>query len=116
MIYGTCIISLSMLLGNLIGNTIGKVCHIDVNVGGVGFSIIIFLVITEYLKKKGKMTEKLNTSFNFWKGRYIPVVVAMAASQDVFNAVSRGLIAIIAGVLPVLLVVGCIKFLFRKEA
>ena len=116
MIFGTCIISFSMLFGYLIGNTIGALLHIDVNVGGGGFSIIIFLIIIEHLKKRNLLTEKLQTSFNFWRGMYIPVVVAMAASQDVFNAISKGLIAVLAGSVPVLLVVGCIKFLFRNEA
>jgi malonate transporter MadL subunit len=44
------------------------------------------------------MTE---SGVNFWNAMYIPIVVAMAASQDVIAAVTSGWLAIVAGVLAV---------------
>jgi malonate transporter MadL subunit len=43
-------------------------------------------------------TEK---GINFWSAMYIPIVVAMAAKQNVIAAVSSGWMAIIAGVAAV---------------
>jgi malonate transporter MadL subunit len=54
--------------------------------------------LTHHRLKLGSLTE---TGINFWNAMYIPIVVAMAASQNVIAAVSCGWLAIIAGVLAV---------------
>ena len=37
----------------------------------------------------------------FWQGMFLPVVVAMSASQDIVHALDGGMVALLAGVLPV---------------
>ena len=48
----------------------------------------------------GPVTEK---GLNFWSAMYIPIVVAMAARQNVAAAVDGGLLALLAGVAAVLI-------------
>jgi malonate transporter MadL subunit len=60
--------------------------------------------------KLGSLTE---TGINFWNAMYIPIVVAMAASQNVIAAVSSGWMAVIAGVLAVVASFAMIPLLAR---
>lgn len=114
MIYGTAIISGCMLGGHLIGELLGILLGVGVNVGGVGFSMLGFLCLTSWLSKQGKLSRNIETGIRFWKGMYIPVVVAMSASQDVVSALSQGAVAIIAGVASVLSVVFIIYLLSKR--
>ena len=34
---------------------------------------------------------------NFWKAMFIPVVIAMTATQNVFSMLSSGIVAVVAG-------------------
>lgn len=114
MIYGTAIISGCMLVGYLIGELLGAVLGVGINVGGVGFSMICLLCFTNWLQKRGKMGEPVKSGIRFWKGMYIPVVVAMSASQDVVSALSQGAVAIVAGVASVLGVILIIALLSKR--
>ncbi|MFM2249227.1 MAG: hypothetical protein RLZZ358_154, partial [Bacteroidota bacterium] len=49
-----------------------------------------------------------------WNKLYIPIVIAMAASLNVKSAVSAGLLAFLAGTLPVLLAFGVVKILLKQ--
>ena len=86
-----------MLIGFIIGESLGLLLGIGTNVGGVGFAMVCLLLTTDWLKKTGRLTEKMQKGISFWKGMYIPVVVAMSASQNVVSAISQGAVAIVAG-------------------
>ena len=51
------------------------------------------------------LPEKYSKGINFWKEMYIPVTIAMAASQNVIGALSGGLVAVVlgVGVVPIML-------------
>ena len=100
-IYGTAIVAACFFAGSFVGEVLGQLLHIDSNVGGVGFAMFFLLLATNYLLPKSKMNPETERGITFWQGMYIPVAIAMAASQNVISAVSGGLIAIIAGVLAV---------------
>lgn len=104
MIYGTAIISGCMLVGHLIGEALGALLGVGLNVGGVGFAMLCLLLLTNRMKERGRLSAPIRDGISFWKGMYIPVVVAMAASQDVVSALSQGAVAIVAG----LAAVGCV--------
>lgn len=108
-IYGVAILSLCMFLGVLIGDILGKVVGVNSNVGGVGIAMLFLIFLSDYLMGKDMMSEKAQAGIQFWSMMYIPVVVAMAARQDVVSAVKGGPMAILAGVLAV-----AVSFVFVK--
>jgi malonate transporter MadL subunit len=101
-IYGVGLLSFAYLVGQILGDMLGKVIGVKANVGGVGISIFLLLLLIEYLTKKGKLELKTQEGLKFWGAMYIPIVVAMAAQQNVIAAVKGGPIALLAGVITVI--------------
>ena len=112
-IYGVGILAFSFLMGQFIGESLGHWLGINANVGGVGFAMLILLTIKEWFLKKGWLDSAFEQGVDFWSKMYIPVVIAMSASQNVKLAVSSGFLAIIVGVLPVFLGFVLFPFLFK---
>lgn len=101
-IYGVAILAFSYIVGQLFGDFLGKWLGIEANVGGVGFSMILLMILTEKLRKKDFLPLPTQQGIQFWNQMYIPIIVAMAAIQNVKLALSSGLITIIVGVVPVI--------------
>jgi malonate transporter MadL subunit len=100
-VYGVALLSGCLILGMLIGESIGVFLNVDANVGGVGIAMI-FLVLTSNSEKFKALTEgAAGSGIKFWSAMYIPIVVAMAARQDVAGATEGGLLAVVAGVAAV---------------
>lgn len=100
-IYGVALLSLCTLLGLFIGDLLGELIGVKANVGGVGFAMLLLLFLTDRLQSNGQLVPKSAQGIEFWTAMYIPVVVAMAAQQNVLGAVKGGPMAILAGVLAV---------------
>lgn len=100
-IYGIALLSVCMFIGTYVGDMLGKVLGVDANVGGVGFAMLLLIIGSDYLLKKNMLSEKAKSGIAFWSMMYIPVVVAMAARQDVVAAVKGGPMAILAGIVAV---------------
>lgn len=98
-IYGVALLSICTLLGLLIGDLLGAAIGVKANVGGVGFAMLLLLFASEHLKRSGHFTPSSAQGVGFWTAMYIPVVVAMAAQQNVLGAVRGGPMAILAGAL-----------------
>ena len=75
---------------------------IEANIGGVGIAMILLILSAERMRKAGLLPELTQSGIIFWSAVYIPVIVAMAASQNVRAAVSGGPAAIAAGALAAL--------------
>jgi malonate transporter MadL subunit len=101
-IYGVALLALAYLLGQWMGEILGELIGIDANVGGVGFAMIILMLLKEWFVKKNLLTCEMESGMDFWNKLYIPVVIAMAASLNVKSAVSAGTLAIAAGFIPVM--------------
>jgi malonate transporter MadL subunit len=101
-IYGVAILAFSYIVGQLFGDFLGKWLGINANVGGVGFSMILLMILTEQLRKKDFLAVPTQQGIQFWNQMYIPIIVAMAAVQNVKLALSSGLITIIVGIIPVI--------------
>lgn len=101
MINGVAIISACMFAGFLVGGIIGQLTGVGSNVGGVGFAMLMLLLITDRMKKKGKLSEEISGGIKFWQSLYIPVVIAMTATQNVVQAAGSGSFAIICGIIVV---------------
>ena len=102
-IYGVALLAICTLVGISIGQILGHLLGLPANVGGVGIAMILLITAGTYLNKKGVIDPKTEQGVEFWSAVYIPVVVAMAAKQNVFGAFSGGAMAITAGVAAVIL-------------
>ena len=113
MILGTALISGSLLTGYFLGECLGRICGIGNDVGGVGFAMLLLLFVTTQLKKRRLWRPEMDAGIRYWSGMYIPVVVAMSASQNVASALGHGGLAILAGVGAVFAVFLILFFLSR---
>lgn len=102
-IYGTALLAVCLLVGLLIGKALGAVLGVDANVGGVGIAMLLLIVACDRLRRSGRLPQPTSSGILFWSSIYIPIVVAMAAGQNVYAAVSGGPAAILAGTLAVAL-------------
>ncbi len=102
-IRGVALLAGCYIIGQLIGETLGRWLHIDANVGGVGFAMILLILAQNELAKRGLFHKEMEEGVLFWSKMYIPVIVAMSAIQNVHVAVSSGLVALLAGIIPVTL-------------
>ncbi|OCG24264.1 malonate transporter subunit MadL [Gilliamella sp. wkB108] len=98
-IYGLALLSFCMFVGVLLGTILGHLLGIPADIGGVGFAMILLMACNEYFRKKGWMKPATISGITFWSSMYIPIVVAMSAIQNVYAAVSGGLMAFTAGTL-----------------
>ena len=100
-IYGVALLSFCMLFGIYLGDLIGVLIGVKANVGGVGIAMLLLLVLSNLSHHKFHLSTPTQSGINFWSAMYIPIVVAMAAKQNVIAAVSSGWLAVIAGFLAV---------------
>ena len=85
------------------GEILGSLLHIDANVGGVGFAMILLIIVSQWMHTKKPTSTETDNGVLFWSKMYIPVIVAMSATQNVGVALAGGWIALLAGVLPVMI-------------
>ncbi|MGE4529209.1 MAG: malonate transporter subunit MadL [Rhodospirillaceae bacterium] len=97
-IYGLLIMGLCAIVGNVLGYLLGGLLGISANVGGVGFAMLFLVLVTRRLMDQGKLSKLAESGIQFWNAMYIPVVVAMAAQQNVVAALKGGWIAFIGGI------------------
>ena len=101
-IYGVALLSVSLIFGMLIGEALGVMLGVDANVGGVGIAML-FLVFASSSASFKTLTEgAAGEGIKFWSAMYIPIVVAMAARQNVAAAADGGMLALVAGIAAVL--------------
>ncbi len=105
-IYGTALLSLCLLVGLVVGKALGWLLGMDANVGGVGIAMLLLVVVTDRMRREDALPAATDGGVMFWSAIYIPVIVAMAASQNVRAAIHGGPAALTAGVLSV---IGCIS-------
>lgn len=103
MLYGTALLAACMFAGTLLGDILGEIVGIHSNIGGVGFSMLILVLVTNSKYFENKCTEEVSQGILFWQNMYIPMVVAMTAIQNVVGALSGGIMAFVAGVAAIFL-------------
>lgn len=113
LIKGVALLSGCFILGQLIGETLGRILHIDANVGGVGFAMILLILSQNYLEKRGLFNTEMESGVMFWSKMYIPVIVAMSAIQNVKVALSSGMVALLAGIIPVVMCLSTMPFISK---
>jgi malonate transporter MadL subunit len=95
-IYGTALLAACHLLGIFLGDLLGLALGVKTNVGGVGIAMMLLIFSRLYLHKKGLLPEVTEAGVGYWAAMYIPVVVAMAAQQNVVAALRGGPVAVLA--------------------
>jgi malonate transporter MadL subunit len=114
-IYGTALLAVCHLLGIFLGDLLGQLLGAKTNVGGVGIAMILLILCRLWLHKRGLMPAQTEMGVGFWGAMYIPVVVAMAAQQNVVSALRSGPVALLAAFATVLVCAGCISLINRGE-
>ena len=112
-IYGVALLAFCMLAGILVGDILGQLIGAQANVGGVGIAMLLLIILSNLTHHKFSIGSATENGVHFWSAMYIPIVVAMAAKQDVLAAVSSGWMAIIAGVAAVAVSFAMIPLLDR---
>ena len=97
-IYGVALLAFCFLIGKLIGNYLGILIGLKSDVGGVGFAMLFLMLSYSYFKKKGLVKEITAQGILFWSSMYLPIIIAMAATQNVKAAISQGPLAVVIGV------------------
>lgn len=100
-IYGVALLSFCMFVGVYVGDILGVLLGVKANVGGVGFAMLLLIVLTNHGMDHGWLNKKSQEGIAFWSAMYIPIVVAMTSLQDVVAAIKGGPLAILAGLLGV---------------
>lgn len=112
-IYGVALLSFCMLTGVFVGDMLGDLIGVQANVGGVGIAMLLLIFLSNFSSHKFKLNPITESGIGFWSAMYIPIVVAMAARQDVIAAVSSGWLAIVAGAAAVVASFAMIPVLAR---
>jgi malonate transporter MadL subunit len=115
-IVGTAVLAVCHLLGVYLGDVLGWAIGAKANVGGVGIAMLMLILVRLYMVKKGILHKKFEDGVNYWAALYIPVVVAMAATQNVVAALRGGHVAVLAAVVTFSSCFCIISFINRMES
>ena len=95
-IYGTALLAVCHLLGIFLGDLLGQALGVKTNVGGVGIAMLLLIAARLYMAKKDMLPKLTELGVEYWGAMYIPVVVAMAAQQDMVSALRGGPVALLS--------------------
>ena len=115
-IYGVALLAGCYMAGNIIGDVLGALLGVKANIGGVGFAMLLLILISTWAIQKGYMKAPEEQGIKFWSAMYIPIVVAMSSIQNVAAALSGGVVAVLGGVLAVVIGFLAIPFFAKKKA
>lgn len=113
LVYGVAVLAGCFIAGQLIGDLLGRLLNVDGNVGGVGFAMVLLILINRWMHIRQWFTSEMESGVNFWNKMYIPVIVAMSSIQNVKSAFSSGSVAIVAGIVPTVICFLAIPFISK---
>jgi len=114
-IYGTALLALCHLLGIFLGDVLGHALGVKTNVGGVGIAMLLLIFARLYLAGTNRLPRLTELGVEYWGAMYIPVVVAMAATQDMVAALRGGPVAVLSAIGAVALCACVIALINRME-
>jgi malonate transporter MadL subunit len=114
-IYGTALLALCHLLGIFLGDLLGQLLGVKTNVGGVGIAMLLLIFARIYMEKTGRLPKLTELGVEYWGALYIPVVVAMAAQQDMVAALRGGPVAVLSALGAVAVCACVIAVINRSE-
>jgi len=114
-IYGTALLAVCHLLGIFLGDVLGHALGVKTNVGGVGIAMLLLIVARLYMQKRDILPKLTELGVEYWGAMYIPVVVAMAAQQDMVAALRGGPVAVLSAIGAVAVCAVVIAVINRAE-
>jgi malonate transporter MadL subunit len=114
-IYGTALLAACHLLGIFLGDLLGLALGVKTNVGGVGIAMLLLIAARLYMQKRDILPKLTELGVEYWGAMYIPVVVAMAAQQDMVAALRGGPVALLSAVATVAVCACVISAINRSE-
>ena len=97
-IFGTALLAVCHLLGIFLGDLLGQALGVKTNVGGVGIAMLLLIFARLYMQKRDFLPKLTELGVEYWGAMYIPVVVAMAAQQDMVSALRGGPVALLSAI------------------
>jgi malonate transporter MadL subunit len=95
-ISGVALLAICTLLGGILGDWLGIALGVKANVGGVGIAMILLIAARLWLLRFGLLGQGVMQGIGFWGALYIPIVIAMAADQNVLSALKSGPVVLVA--------------------
>jgi len=114
-IYGTALLALCHLMGIFLGDLLGSLIGVKANVGGVGIAMLLLIFLRMQLEARNLLPKPTESGVIFWAAMYIPVVIAMAAQQNVVAALRGGPVAVLAAIATVIICFFTISLINRME-
>ena len=114
-IYGTALLALCHLLGIFLGDALGHALGVKTNVGGVGIAMLLLIFARLVMQTTDRLPKLTELGVEYWGAMYIPVVVAMAATQDMVAALRGGPVALLAAIATAALCACVIAAINRTE-
>jgi malonate transporter MadL subunit len=114
-IYGTALLAVCHLLGIVLGDLLGQALGVKTNVGGVGIAMLLLIGARLWMQQRNLLPKLTELGVEYWGALYIPVVVAMAAQQDMVAALRGGPVALLAAVSTVAVCACVISAINRSE-
>ncbi len=114
-ISGVALLAICTLLGAILGDLLGMMFGVNANVGGVGIAMILLIMGRMWLVRRKLLDDGIKLGVGFWGALYIPIVVAMAANQNVVAAVKSGPMVVIAATGTVLLCFATVALISRMS-
>lgn len=102
-ISGVALLALCTIAGQFLGESLGHALGVKANVGGVGIAMLLLIGVRWALERRGLWTDGVQIGIVLWGSLYIPIVVAMAAQQDVYAAIEGGPMVLVIAVAAVAL-------------
>lgn len=97
-ISGVALLAICTLLGGLLGDWLGIALGVKANVGGVGIAMVLLIAARLWLFRRGMLSQGVRQGVGLWGALYIPIVIAMAAQQNVVSALKSGPVVITAAI------------------
>lgn len=112
-IVGVALLAVCTLVGAIAGDALGTLLGVKANVGGVGLAMILLIAGRSWLLRRGLLSGGIRLGVELWGALYIPIVVAMAAQQNVAAAVRGGPLVIIVAIVTTALCFLCVALIGR---
>jgi malonate transporter MadL subunit len=112
-VFGVALLAICTLIGVFIGDLLGVALNVKANVGGVGIAMMLLIAARVWLTRHGGLPSGIKLGVEFWATMYIPIVVAMAAQQNVVAAVRGGPMVVITALSSVALCFAAVAMIGR---
>jgi malonate transporter MadL subunit len=112
--YGTALLAACLIAGLATGQLIGTALGVESDIGGVGIAMLLLIGSTTWLSRRGAWSASFQPGVQYWGDIYIPIVVAMAASQNVRGALVGGGLALAVGFASVAVAFVTVALLIRR--